>query len=573
MRVCWIALRLRYPRDVVEDNQPNALDDLLKPLLAMGIDEAYARRQLASAEDVSERVAEVASLAAESDACVWLTQDMSLPVALFTLVDGLRQAGLSASTSRSVQGEPMLVFEGGRTAAYEIKFEPQAGVRDVVRTVAYILPRTHQLLIASDHEREGRLPVIVLNRPTYVALASVIGEAGLDRVFARAGSEPGAAKLQLFDGALPRPDLQERFRSHAPQLSAARELESAADSVKGYEPRIPWPADRSQPPGEDFAQLCQALAAAPLAHALAGDSDSELAQLIYRFALVTTAGAQCDLHAARRNPGRHAQAVLGGGQLIWAYFIFAALGADADAERAAKLLSIPWVRDQERGPQPSRRRAFYDLVALLRSEARGTYLLRLAELLPLRLREGWTSESAVAAATAVHSEPLNDVEEQLTHHPLFYAWPAELYALAREAGAIDLLPKDNPFLARPLALSHVDLGDPLIARLHEQLRAFDALGPAQLLPVLDPLPVIVDVEITRVEGDDVFGHTLLTDNDEAEHKVVAPRAGREMAPGEIWLLEVQDARRETLEQHFDDLGATRCAITVPTGEWLEKVTA
>jgi hypothetical protein len=39
------------------------------------------------------------------------------------------------------------------------------------------------------------------------------------------------------------------------------------------------------------------------------------------------------------------------------------------------------------------------------------------------------------------------------------------------------------------------------------------------------------------------------------------------------LLEVQGARRETLEQHFEDLGDVRSTIAVPTGEWLEKVTA
>jgi hypothetical protein len=206
----------------------------------------------------------------------------------------------------------------------------------------------------------------------------------------------------------------------------------------------------------------------------------------------------------------------------------------------------------------------------LRSDERGTCLMRLSELLPLRQRSGWTSPATVAAAVAVHSEPLG---EQLTQQPLFHVWPAQLYALAREAGALDLLPKDNPFLAHTLALSHVDLNDALVVRLHEQLNALDALDPSQLLPVLDPLPVIVDVEITRIEGDDVHGHTLLCANNEAEHAVVAPRAGHSMAPGEIWLLEVQGARRDTLEQHFDDLGAVRCTIAVPTGQWLEKVTA
>jgi hypothetical protein len=368
---------------------------------------------------------------------------------------------------------------------------------------------------------------------------------------------------------MPRPDLEERYRSHPPQLNAASDLDAAIERVKRYDPRVPWPADREKPPGEDFAQLCDALSGAPLAQCLASRDASPLAQLLYRFALVTTVGAQCELLAARRNPGAHAQAVLGRGHLIWAFFVFAALGADADAERVAKLLAEPWVRAQERGRHASRQRAYYDLVQFLRSETHGTCLLRLSELLPLRQRPGWRA-SGVAAAVAVHCEPLG---EQLTHHPLFHVWPAPLYALAREAGALDLLPKDNPFLAQPLALSHVDLSDALIVRLQEQLAAFEALDPGQLLPVLDPLPVIVDVEITRVDGDDVHGHTLLSANDEAEHQVVAPRAGHDMSPGEVWLLEVQAARPDTLEQHFDDLGDVRCTIAVPTGQWLEKVTA
>jgi hypothetical protein len=107
-------------------------------------------------------------------------------------------------------------------------------------------------------------------------------------------------------------------------------------------------------------------------------------------------------------------------------------------------------------------------------------------------------------------------------------------------------------------------------RLREQLAGFDALDPERLPALLDPLPVVVDVAITRVEGDDVHGHTLLRGFDAAEHRVVAPRAGRNIAPGEVWLLEVQGSKRSTAEQHFADLGDVRCTIALPTGEWLEK---
>jgi hypothetical protein len=119
----------------------------------------------------------------------------------------------------------------------------------------------------------------------------------------------------------------------------------------------------------------------------------------------------------------------------------------------------------------------------------------------------------------------------------------------------------------------VDVSDALVVRLREQQSAFDALDRALIPPLLDPLPVIVDVEITRIEGDEVHGHTLLCARDDAEHRVVAPRAGNAMAPGEIWLLEVQGARRDTLEQHFEDLGQVRCTVSLATGQWLQKVSA
>jgi len=339
------------------------------------------------------------------------------------------------------------------------------------------------------------------------------------------------------------------------------------ERVRTYDPRVAWPAERSRPPGDDFYELCNALAAAPLAKCLAGASDAELAQLLYRFALTSLVGAQCDTLAARRNPGQSAQGLLGFGQLTWSYFIFDALGALADAERVGRLLEEPWVRMQERGLVAARQRAYYDLARWMRTGTTGATLPRLAELLLLRERLSWEEPQLVAAALALHTEPIGD---QLTHHPLFHAWPAPLYALARRASAIELLPKDNPFLARPVLYSSVDQCDPLIVRLREQLAGFDALDPEHLPALLDPLPVVVDVTITRVEGDDVHGHTLLSAFDDAEHEVVAPRAGRNFEPGEVWLLEVQGARRSTREQHFTDLGDVRCTVALPTGEWLDK---
>ena len=198
--------------------------------------------------------------------------------------------------------------------------------------------------------------------------------------------------------------------------------------------------DPSIPPGDDFYELCNALSAAPLAACLRGGSDAELAQLLYRFALATLVGAHCDILAARRNPGLSAQGLLGWGQLTWSYFIFDALGASADAERVGQLLEEPWVRMQERGLVAARQRAYYDLARWMRTGVAGASLPRLAELLPLRERLSWEEPELVAAALAVHTEPIGD---QLTHHPLYHAWPAPLYALARRASALELLPKQN----------------------------------------------------------------------------------------------------------------------------------
>jgi hypothetical protein len=260
--------------------------------------------------------------------------------------------------------------------------------------------------------------------------------------------------------------------------------------------------------------------------------------------------------------------LLGWGQLTWAFFIFDALGANSEAEQTAVLLEHPWVMAQERGVVALRQRAYYDLARWMRTGVPGPTLDRLAELLPLSTRAGWEDPATVTAAVAVHSEPIGD---QITHHPLFFKWPATLYALARRAGAIDLLPKDNPFLARPLTHSMVDLRDPFVVRLREQLKRLSALDPEHLPPLLDPLPVIVDVAITHLDGDDVHGHTLLAAHDDAEHQVVAPRAGRDIRPGEVWLLEVQGSLRSTTAAQIPERGSVSCAIALPTGEWLEKV--
>lgn len=543
------------------------LEEVIRVLVSLGADPVTARAQLSAAANDAERLEEVAVLAVDSDAALLISDDMPLPVALFELVDGLRQSGLPLSIAKDAKQQLVLAFGGTRPCAYELSFEPGASARDLVRAVAYVLPRTHQLLLAVEYEQPGVLPILVLDRGTFVWLNAAVGDGALERVFVRAGSETGLVKLQVCETALPRPDWKARYGEHPPQLQAASDVDAVFARVSRYDARVAWPAERSRPPGDDFYELCNAISAAPLAACLAGGTDAELAQLLYRFALASLVGAHCDILAARRNPGISAQGLLGWGQLTWSYFIFDALGALADAERVGKLLDEPWVKMQERGVVAARQRAYYDLARWMRTGLAGASLPRLAELLPLRERVSWEEPELVAAALAVHTESIGD---QLTHHPLYHVWPAPLYALARRASAIELLPRDNPFLSRPVLYTSVDQSDALLVRLREQLADFDALDPKRLPALLDPLPVVVDVAITRVDGDDVHGHTLLSAFDDAEHRVVAPRNGHSIEPGQVWLLEVQGSKRSTSDQHFSDLGDVRCTIALPTGEWLEQ---
>jgi hypothetical protein len=262
-----------------------------------------------------------------------------------------------------------------------------------------------------------------------------------------------------------------------------------------------------------------------------------------------------------------AQGLLGFGQLTWAWFIFEALGATEEAALSAKLLDTDWVRSQERGNVALRQRAYYDLGAFLRTGARGPALGRLFPLVVLAQRSAWLEPAVFEAAIATHSETTAD---QLTHHPLYYLWPAPLYALARRAGSLDILPRDNPFLNRPLDMTSVDLDNEVVLRLKEQLKRFSLLDEAKLSPLLDPLPVIVDVWITEVDEQNAHGRTMLAERDEAEHRVTAPHAGRSMQPGEVWLFEVQGARASTAKASFDDLGDVSFHVAVPTGQWLER---
>jgi hypothetical protein len=560
--------RLRYPRSVSALDQTIDLEEVIRVLVAIGIEEPCARDQFAALTNDAGRLAEVGALAAESDAGLLLSDDMPLPAALFELVDGLRQSGLAATLGTSSAGALMLQFNGPRPTAYEVHFEAEATPSDLVRALANVVPRTHQLLLAIDYERTGALPVVILDRGSYVWFSAAVGDGALERVFARAAGDTNLVLLKGCETVLPTPNLVERFAWHAPDAEATTSVDAAFERVRVYDPRIAWPIDSRRPPGDDFYEYCNALAAESLARCLADGDEAAWANLLYRFALATLVGANCDVLAARRNPGRSAQGILGFGQLTWAWFIFDALGATDEAARVSALLDNTWVKGQERGNVAARQRAYYDLALYLRTGKRGPSVARLAELLALADGAAWQDPHIVSAALAVHTEPLAD---QLTHHALYHVWPAPLYALARRAGVLDTLPSDNPFLARPLSLSAVHLDHPVVVRLKDQLAGFDALDPEHLPPLLDPLPVIVDVQITEVNGADAHGRTLLAAHDDAEHHVVAPHAGRNMQPGEIWLMEIQGALPSSAQTHYADLGDVSVAIALPTGEWLSKV--
>jgi hypothetical protein len=125
-------------------------------------------------------------------------------------------------------------------------------------------------------------------------------------------------------------------------------------------------------------------------------------------------------------------------------------------------------------------------------------------------------------------------------------------------------------LNRPLELRLVDLNHEVVLRLKEQLLRFSLLDEARLSPLLDPLPVIVDVKITEVDEQTAHGRTMLAEREDAEHRISAPRAGRDMHPGEVWLFEVQGAKAGKAQASFDDLGEVSYNVAVPTGHWLDR---
>jgi hypothetical protein len=551
------------------------LEEVVKNLVQLGLDEAYVRNQFAGLSDPALWLDEVAALITESEAALVLGTEAALPVVLFELIDALRQVGAKASCGQTADGALAINLQNGAKAqTYKVQIDSQADVLSLVRAVVAVLPRAQQVLVPVSKDPDdlaaasGVLTLIVLERGTFVALRAAVGDGGLEKKLERVSGEAKGVKLIPIDQYLAPIDSEKRYSSRLSELEGReRPSEGVFERLSAYDPRVAWPSDRKRPPGDDFFQFCAGLANGSLARAISTHDDGALANLLYRFALATLVGAHYDVAAARLNPGMSAQGLLGFGQLSWAWFIFEALGARDEAANSGKLLDSDWVRTQERSNVALRQRAYYDLGAYLRSGARGPALGRLFPLVALTERDAWLNRVVFEAALATHSEMTAD---QLTHHPLYYLWPAPLYALAQRAGALDILPRDNPFLNRQLDMTVVDSKNEIVVRLKEQLARFGQLDEAKFAPLLDPLPVIVDVWITEVDEHNAHGRTMLAERDEAEHRVTAPHSGRSMQPGEVWLFEVQGARAATKEASFDDLGNVSMNVAVPTGQWLQR---
>lgn len=552
------------------------LEEVVKNLVQLGLDEAYVRNQFAGLPEPSLWLDEVAALIPESEAALVLGTEAALPVVLFELIDALRQVGAKASCGQTADGALAINLQNGaKVQTYKVQLGSNADVLGLVRAVVAVLPRAQQVLVPVNtggggafEAPSGVLTLIVLERGTFVALRAAVGDGALEKRFERVSGEPKGVKLIPVDAPLAPIDSTKRFSARLAELEGREHgSDEEFERLSVFDPRIAWPIEHKRPPGDDFFQFCAGLANRTLARAVSTRDDGALANLLYRFALSTLVGAHYDVAAARLNPGMAAQGVLGFGQLTWAWFIFDALGAKREAANSGRLLDSDWVRTQERSNVALRQRAYYDLGAFLRTGARGPALGRLFPLVALTERSAWLDPVVFEAALATHSEMTAD---QLTHHPLYYLWPAPLYALARRAGALDSLPRDNPFLSRPLDMSVVDQQHDLVSRFKEHLLRFGLLDEAKFSPLLDPLPVIVDVWITEVDEHNAHGRTMLAERDDAEHRVMAPHSGRSMQPGEVWLFEVQGSRAATKQVSYADLGDVSFHVAVPTGQWLER---
>jgi predicted DNA-binding WGR domain protein len=204
---------------------------------------------------------------------------------------------------------------------------------------------------------------------------------------------------------------------------------------------------------------------------------SNLATALYQCSMLARVGVQWDLFQWKGlNPSRESTAVIGDGFLLWAYFVFTALGCESEARTTGDLLLEPNVNDKERWPSKLRQDSWYDLAVYMHTGRRGKGLPILADLMELEDRAAWLDGAVIDRALQCHVVGSGD---QFVHDHLRWFWPAPLYALARRAGAVDLLPADNPFLNTPLDVSGVNFADPQLVFLRTQHADFGKLERSQ----------------------------------------------------------------------------------------------
>jgi len=540
------------------------LDAAAAVLESLGLDARVARAELESIPEGEPPEEDVAALVVESEAGVHFDTLQPLEEGIVELVDAFRRAGIPCRLD-TADGAPVVVVEQDRTArAHRILIDDGLTHEALAAAVVRLLPSGYSLRLCPGSSHGNSLALAVLSSDEEAQLQAAITPEAVERVLPK----PSATRVHSYVAAvaldaLEQPDWHERYAVHGTPTTPARPWTDIWEGLAQLDPEVPWPEDAPRPAGDACFELTHALCGEPLATCCEGGDRTAWANLLYRWALTTHVGARWDRLACRYNPGTSAQGILGHGQLTWAWFILDAMGATQEAVQVGVLLDTAWVRAQERSVLSVRQRAWFDLGAWLRSDDEGAQLGRLHELVDLVKEDAWKDAATVSAALKLHAELRGD---QFTHHPLYWCWPAPLYALARRAGANDRLSSDNPFLRNPVSIDDVVVGEVI-----KGLRAFndklDAIEGQRLPPLLDPLPVIVDVKITSVDDVEVSGRTLLG-GDEGEHDVRAPGAGAPIEVGQIWSLEVEDSLRTVVG---GDSGGPRRRIAIPTGRWLDRI--
>lgn len=547
---------------------PVDLELVASALGRLGLDAELVHEDLLALPEDASVAEEIAAMVMESEAGRLFDLRQPLDAAVVELVDAFRRAGVPCRLGTADGAPVVVVVQERRLRAHRLNLQPDLTLAGLVEAVVRVLPAGFTIRLCPRCVQAGAMPVVVLSAEELSPLQQALGAETLDRVL----PPPPPVRVHahvaaITPDALDIPDWTARFVAPPRERASVTTPTPRWEFLSSLDPRVAWDPDAERPPGDDFLALTQALCDAPLAACLEGGDDRAWADLLYRWALCSYVGARWDLLACRYNPGSSAQGVLGFGQLIWAYFIFEAMGAGTLARRVGELLEMPWVREQERSPLSLRQRAYYDLATFMRSGARGPQIGRVRELLELGDAGAWRDSELLDAALELHSEPRGD---QFTHHRLYYAWPAPLYALARRAQVLAELPADNPFLAHPVSVEQVDMDAEVVGLLQSLLTRLDEVERGPVPRLLEPLPVIVDVLVTRLEDGIAYGTTQVSEG-VGEHNVRAACSDEDMAVGEVWSLHVDQTARATATATHSDGTRVRYRIAVPGGEWLARI--